>query len=119
MEGVRFLSQNGTPQARYAAWLERFQARYQHKPSHTAAYCVSIMELLYLGLEEVGGDGGRLAEWLVEPRTYDYAYGRVHLDRFGDAVREFHYLYEVRGAEVERLEVFEVPEFVGLDRTAH
>lgn len=95
-EGVRFFSQNGIPVPSYAARLAALQERYDHEPAHTAAYVLSILDIVRRGIEEVGTDPRDLRRWLAEPRTYDYAYGRVHVDAHGDAQRESWYLYQVR-----------------------
>lgn len=95
LEGVGFVTQNGSPIEPYAAWLREFERSFDHVAAHTSAYCVSIMDIVYRGLEEVGDDRARLRAWLATPRVYDYAYGRVALDAAGDATRAHHYLFTV------------------------
>jgi len=99
-EGVRFYSQNGIPLPGYAARLRKLQDRYDHEPAHTAAYALSILDIVYQGLEEVGSEPSELRAWLATPRTYDYAYGRVHMNGAGDAEREHWYLYQVRAGRL-------------------
>lgn len=104
LEDLHFISQNGVPLARYAEQLEDLTQRFEHKPAHTAAYCLSIMELLYRGLREVGDEPAALKAWLDQPRTYDYAYGRVYLDGSGDAIREHWHLFRVREGQLSLVE---------------
>ena len=111
LEDLHFISQNGVPLPSYARRLEGLAARFEHKPAHTAAYCLSIMELLYQGLREAGEDPAALKAWLDQPRTYGYAYGRVHLDANGDAVREHWHLFRVRGGELDLVESLPDPRF--------
>ena len=110
-EGVRFFSQNGIPLPAYTARLRAIEERYDHEPAHTAAYALSILDIVYRGLEEVGSDPSELRAWLATPRTYDYAYGRVHLNATGDAAREHWYVYEVRAGRMILAESIPNPSF--------
>ncbi|HBP18470.1 MAG TPA: hypothetical protein DEA08_11895 [Planctomycetes bacterium] len=104
LEDLRFISQNGVPLPRYAEQLEGLTERSDHKPAHTAAYCLSIMELIYQGLREVGEGRAALKAWLDQPRTYDYAYGRVYIDGTGDAIRERWHLFRVHEGQLTLVE---------------
>lgn len=113
LEGVSFLSQNGAPTPRYASLKAGFAEAYEHVPAHTSLYCFSILDVLYAGLEAVGDDPAALTAWLAQPRTYDYAFGRLHIDANGDAIREHFYLYTVREAKLTEVERVPVAAFPG------
>lgn len=111
LEGVGFVTQNGVPRERYAAWLRDFEQSFDHVAAHTSAYCVSILDLVYEGVEQVGDDRARLRAWFATPRAYDYAYGRFALDAYGDATRSHHYLFTVQQGQLVLTSQRAVPSF--------
>lgn len=95
MEGVEFVSQNGVPSPPHQAWIEEFRRRYKQATSYSVEYTLSVVELVRQAAAAVGTDRGALNAYFGTPRVYEYVYGKVYVDEFGDALHDSLAVWEV------------------------
>lgn len=95
MEGVEFVSQNGVPSPAHRAWIEDFRRRYKQATSYSVEYTLSAVEMVRQAVAAVGTDRRALNEYFGTPRVYEYVYGKVYVDEFGDAVHDSLAVWEV------------------------
>jgi ABC-type branched-subunit amino acid transport system substrate-binding protein len=110
LEGVLFFSLDKTIYGEnYKAELAAFKKLYHLEASKASEYTVSVLNILYQAIREVGSSREALREYFETPRLYDTSYGEVMMDEYGDVSTDRIIVLETIEGSIRNKEIFPKP----------
>lgn len=104
-------TQNGLARPEYVGLLRDFEAMYKRPATFSAEYVFSALNIMYQAIRAVGADRRRLNRYFSEPRIYDFVYGKLHLNEYGDAIHQYYHVYEFDQGAITLIDRFTMEDF--------
>lgn len=111
LENVEFLTQMGVLTDAYTARIDAYQNTTGQTASFGSHQAFSALDMALKALAETDGSALAVRKYFQQERVYDYSYGKIALDNFGDAIGQHFYVWTSKGGKVVIKERMKVPEF--------
>jgi ABC-type branched-subunit amino acid transport system substrate-binding protein len=111
LENIIITSQHGQPSPAYGKLIKEFRETYRQPTFYTSDYTFSILNIIYDSIRIMGDDPEILRAYFARPRVYDYVYGRVFINEYGDALHSTAYIYEMKDGKMKQIRGIPFPDF--------
>ena len=85
LDDIAIATEFSEPSSEYLKYAKELSSIYKMKPSFASGVSFSSLKIALEAIKEVGSDPRAIVEYLSTPREYEYAYGKIKIDEYGDA----------------------------------
>lgn len=89
----------------------RFRSIYKLSPSYIFGYTISAMDQLYAAIESNGSSRSGINKYLSIPHYYDSPFGRSYMNKTGDSISQFYYIFEISDDSLILKKKFEIQDY--------
>lgn len=89
----------------------RFRTKYKLNPSYIFGYTISAMDQLYEAIESKGASRSGINRYLSTPHYFNSPFGRSYMNKTGDSVTKYHYIFEVSNESLILKKKFEIQDY--------
>lgn len=111
IEGLKAFTVNPGKSLKYKELISEYEKKYQLHAHFGSEYVFSTLDILYKVIKNVGSSSKSINSYLSKPRVYDFAYGKVFLNEYGDVFPQKIYVKQIEGNKIEIRKEISVNEF--------